>query len=161
MATITEPQYLPTAPKNIGFQPEERQPAVSPITEQLRQNAANLRQQKHWLSDQVNFGYELSDNDYNLLSGILQRSDDWDTDLNKFEQALMYSKHEDIDLGVAYQNLDMLNEAFTGKKPSYTKSATLAIKDQLEIGILERNRSELGLMFRNPFRQLLTRNFAA
>ena len=142
---ITEPQYLPTAPARIGQPEQERKTPTNPMTAELRKTAEQVRTGKQWLADQVNFGYELNDKDYALMTSVLENSMDWEADMSRFEQALMYSRHENISFSAAFENIDALNEAFMGRKPEYTKTATKAVRDSLEIGILGRMRGEVGL----------------
>ena len=128
------------SPKPIGTTPET--PAVTPSAARIV--AASQNPDRKYFSERYNMGYEITDGEFRILSGILERSNDWETDSNRFAQALMYSKAQNMPLDVTYQNLDAINEAFTGQKPQYTKTWTKAVKDSLDIGILNRDRSELG-----------------
>jgi len=115
---------------------------------ELLGDAERIRDQKQGYSDIFNGGQPLTMGEFNILSHILETSEDKESDVNRFAQALIYHRQEDMDIAEAYQKVDILNQVQMGRTGEYTKHWTQAISDSYRVGDLNKQRSDLGMRFR-------------
>lgn len=121
-----------------GSLPEikDRKPVVSKTPEQVDYlgGAQEYEQNVRQVSDEVNYGLTVTQDQYQVIANAMANSDDPAATEAKFAQALIYSREMGIDLSTALANLDSLNKAQLGHTVPYTKAGYKAVADSVLIG---------------------------
>ncbi|MGX8679173.1 MAG: hypothetical protein ACQGQO_08735, partial [Sphaerochaetaceae bacterium] len=155
---LKNPLSVPASTAKQTQSEQQEQQAVSIQQPQSGAMATSKGYQKV-LSDAAQYqtqsqfnGITVNPQEYSIITSAMAQSDDPVKTGSKYAQALLYSRNYGIPVSAAYDNLDSLNAALTGRKVEYTPTGLQAVVNSFRVGQLSMDRSDVASRWEAAYR---------
>lgn len=142
-------------------QPEQQEPQAVSIQQPQTGVMATSKGYQKVLADAAQYqtqsqnqfsGITVSPQEYGIITSAMARSDDPVKTGSRYAQALLYSRNYGIPVSNAYDNLDSLNTALTGRKVEYTPTGLQSVANSFKVGQLSMDRSDVASRWEAAYR---------